>query len=1212
MFDKIIAHTSFIGETGYANHARNFFTALNKIIPVKVHNFAVGKTWKGLSQDPHGEEWYLTDEHRQMLYKQTLYNHKGELQDYYIYGGDESVEQGNNLNIVLVEVNHHYFYDDYKGPTIAYNVWESTLYPQDFFNRLLKFDQLWVPTEWQKTCAIKQGYPPEKIRVVPEAVDGNIFFPEDVELIDDYKDERFKFLLFGRWDYRKSTSEIIDTFLKTFGKTEPVDIIISVDNMFAADGIKTTEERLKRYCFEDDRIKVKHFPTTEEYVKYLKTGHVFLSCARSEGWNLPLIEAMACGTPSIYSNWGAQLEFANQKGIPVNIIGEELASKGAETSYKMIRDNIPGYYCEPDFKDLSLKMRDVYDNYQEHKSKAIEDSKNIIREFSWKGVSGLSYKYICSLYNDLFSDSADMEVYQDQYINGKIVKKGKRDCQSRYEVIKQIFEKYNRPFTILDIGANVGYYSIRASDEYGAVSVLIEQKDQECNRLLEIVKENRCSDKIIVLQTSLDIYALRELAKCEHFDVVLALNVLHHFPSDQIPEICELFVKLGDNLVVENPPSEDKNSCGQESLRLVNNYLEKKSKVELGKFRRHTSDTYSSIFWLKTDKKFTTSTYFGYDDLKTNGSVDKSLVHLLEKKPYHIISNYDNKKFCNPNNGEFRDWIQGINLCTFLSMGGIYPSKSYIAKNIYERNIITNYKWDNSDRDIAEHNFILEGQKIHMIDYQDGKVREEELDTDQKQIERISQNLIGNVPTSNIAILTGSDINYMPYSKLCVGQLSRYLDYPISFYLFNSNDKPDIICNNIIPFQAEQVKKISNLCDNTFHIAKIKACLHAIENIDADYYLWIDSDSYVTSNIKRILDFCGDIDNYPLCMIYRDWSLYQWREIDGVRKTVMYGDEIGQEYSIERGDLDFIVAAGIFIFNKKCKEFFKEVISIFYELRENTYNKIFVDDNAFSEERVFNLLFRKYRYKKHLPITWVSNGWFTDKKINLSKSMFSNEVIYDFAEKDYDLMFEYKNTKDRAEQSPTDENIMFFHSKPFQKKHVEAKMLIDRYNMAGKTDKVKLNLGCGEVLEAGYINIDLHSSKADIKMDVVNMGRFGDNSVDEIRASHLLEHFSKKEVSDALREWHRVLKIGGIIHIEVPDLEYILLKWLHSNNEERQYGFALDCIYGNQNNNGEFHKTGFTRDGLRKHLENNGFIDVNIGHIKSHGVMCYDAIGRKV
>ena len=56
--------------------------------------------------------------------------------------------------------------------------------------------------------------------MVPEGVDVDTFFPEEVDPLDEYKDGRFKFLLFGRWDYRKSTKEIIETFLKTFGPDE--------------------------------------------------------------------------------------------------------------------------------------------------------------------------------------------------------------------------------------------------------------------------------------------------------------------------------------------------------------------------------------------------------------------------------------------------------------------------------------------------------------------------------------------------------------------------------------------------------------------------------------------------------------------------------------------------------------------------------------------------------------------------------------------------------------------------------------------------------------------------------------------------------------------------------------------------------------------------------------------------------------------------------
>ena len=46
--------------------------------------------------------------------------------------------------------------------------------------------------------------------------------------------------MFGRWDYRKSTKEIIEAFLEEFDKDEPVDLILSIDNHMAKDDFKTT------------------------------------------------------------------------------------------------------------------------------------------------------------------------------------------------------------------------------------------------------------------------------------------------------------------------------------------------------------------------------------------------------------------------------------------------------------------------------------------------------------------------------------------------------------------------------------------------------------------------------------------------------------------------------------------------------------------------------------------------------------------------------------------------------------------------------------------------------------------------------------------------------------------------------------------------------------------------------------------------------------
>ena len=382
MKPKIYAHVPYIGTTGYNHHTRDFLRKLSQHLPIKARNFTVGKKWVWPSDEPHNGENYLDDLDKTLLYEQTLWNANNQLEDYKIYknyGQDFS----HDVNLVLCETNHHYFYSHYSGPKIAYNVWESTLQPEHFFNKLKEYDEIWVPSQWQADCTIAQGMPVSKVKVVPEGVDVDTFYPEDPVTKLDYVDGRFKFILFGRWDYRKSTKEIIETFLKEFKPDEPVDLIISIDNPFSGDGLESTENRLKHYNLEDSRIKIKHFPSREDYITYMKNGHVFVSCARSEGWNLPLIEAMACGTPAIYSNCSGQLEFAQHKGLPVKILGEKPAN---EASYNHFNE-IVGYYYEPDFEDLARVMRDTFENYTDHKKRAIEEAKLIHRDFNWDKIA---------------------------------------------------------------------------------------------------------------------------------------------------------------------------------------------------------------------------------------------------------------------------------------------------------------------------------------------------------------------------------------------------------------------------------------------------------------------------------------------------------------------------------------------------------------------------------------------------------------------------------------------------------------------------------------------------------------------------------------------------------------------------------------------------------------------------------------------------------
>lgn len=92
----------------------------------------------------------------------------------------------------------------------------------------------------------------------------------------------------------------------------------------------------------------------------------------------------------------------------------------------------------------------------------------------------------------------------------------------------------------------------------------------------------------------------------------------------------------------------------------------------------------------------------------------------------------------------------------------------------------------------------------------------------------------------------------------------------------------------------------------------------------------------------------------------------------------------------------------------------------------------------------------------------------------------------------------------------------------------------------GAKTPVRLNLGCGDKILPGYVNVDVAASRAgmapDVLCDLHQLTPFETGSVDEVLAVHVVEHFWRWEVVDVLEEWARVLKPGGRMILECPNL----------------------------------------------------------------------------
>ncbi len=123
------------------------------------------------------------------------------------------------------------------------------------------------------------------------------------------------FLYVGRWEQKKNTAGLIEAF-NEFIKTDPINHKLVLVGR-PAFGFEEIKKKMNEYTLKK-RILLLDWQPEENLAVLYNAATAFVFPSVYEGFGLPILEAMKCGSPVITSNQGAMKEIAGNAALLVN------------------------------------------------------------------------------------------------------------------------------------------------------------------------------------------------------------------------------------------------------------------------------------------------------------------------------------------------------------------------------------------------------------------------------------------------------------------------------------------------------------------------------------------------------------------------------------------------------------------------------------------------------------------------------------------------------------------------------------------------------------------------------------------------------------------------------------------------------------------------------------------------------------------------------
>lgn len=249
--------------------------------------------------------------HGELEHNDTAWRHKQEEQPQYSINLIHSIPETWAVDYCGMEKGIL----DYRY-NIAYWLWELKDFPKRWLPCIDTVDEIWTPSEFISESIRKKTDKP--VITVPYSI--------DIQREGLYKRKYFglpenKFLFLTMYDFisiseRKNPQAVIDAYVKAFPvEDEHVGLVIKVNHVQQGK-LLALQKKLQDY---KNVYFITRNLTRKEVDSLLNTADALVSLHRSEGFGLPVAEAMALGKPVITTNWSATTEFADETcACPIN------------------------------------------------------------------------------------------------------------------------------------------------------------------------------------------------------------------------------------------------------------------------------------------------------------------------------------------------------------------------------------------------------------------------------------------------------------------------------------------------------------------------------------------------------------------------------------------------------------------------------------------------------------------------------------------------------------------------------------------------------------------------------------------------------------------------------------------------------------------------------------------------------------------------------